>query len=316
MKDRLAQLKEKSDAGGDDVEIPVENEAFMDDFFAQAEDIRTSIDKIDESITEIKKLYSIILSAPTSDQKVHDDVEATTNEIKKAANNARNKLKSIERQLESNTDERASADLRIRKSQHAILAKKFVEVMTKYNEAQMDFREKSKGRIARQLEITGKATTDDELEEMLEGGNAAVFTAGIMDSKINQQALNEIEARHKDIMRLESSIKELHDMFVDIAMLVENQGSMIDRIESNMDQSVGFVERAVADTKKAAKFQQEARRLLTLCYYAVLCLKLLHILKWPSIYCFAFRSNRCNKINAIKLLQQRNKNIFGNFNPE
>ncbi|MEQ2179462.1 Syntaxin-1B [Goodea atripinnis] len=86
-------------------------------------------------------------------------------------------------------------------------------------------------------------------------------TFSITESKINQQALNEIEARHKDIMRLESSIKELHDMFVDIAMLVENQGGMIDRIEGNMDQSVGFVERAVADTKKAAKFQQEARRL-------------------------------------------------------
>ncbi|XP_071383008.1 syntaxin-3-like [Centroberyx affinis] len=260
MKDRLAQLKEKSDVGGDDVQIPVESQEFMDDFFAQIEDIRTSIEKIDESVVEIKKLYSTILSAPTSEQKTQDDLEALTNEIKKSANNARNKLKSIERQLESNTDERASADLRIRKSQHAILAKKFVEVMTKYNEAQVDFRDKSKGRIARQLEITGKATTDDELEEMLEGGNAAVFTAGIMDSKINQQALNEIEARHKDIMRLESSIKELHDMFVDIAMLVENQGGMIDRIESNMDQSVGFVERAVADTKKAAKFQQEARR--------------------------------------------------------
>ncbi|XP_056266055.1 syntaxin-3-like isoform X2 [Pseudoliparis swirei] len=227
MKDRLAQLKEKSDAGVDDIEIPVENEAFMDDFFNQSEDIRSSIDKIDESVVEIKKLYSTILSAPTSEQKTHDDVEALTNEIKKSANNARNKLKSIERQLESNTDERASADFRIRKSQHAILAKKFVEVMTKYNEAQVDFRDKSKGRIARQLEITGKATTDEELEEMLEGGNSAVFTAGIMDSKINQQALNEIEARHKDIMRLESSIKELHDMFVDIAMLVENQKQMM-----------------------------------------------------------------------------------------
>ncbi|XP_068606796.1 syntaxin-3-like [Brachionichthys hirsutus] len=260
MKDRLAQLKENSDAGGDEVVLPVENEAFMNDFFAQIEDIRTSIDKVDEGVAAIKKLYSTILSAPTSDQKTQDDVEAITNEIKKSANNARNKLKSIERQLESNTDERASADRRIRKSQHAILAKKFVEVMTKYNEAQVDFRDKSKGRIARQLEITGKATTDEELEEMLEGGNSAVFTAGIMDSKINQQALHEIEARHKDIMRLESSIKELHDMFVDIAMLVENQGGMIDRIEGNMDQSVGFVERAVADTKKAAKFEQEARR--------------------------------------------------------
>ncbi|KAI4833186.1 syntaxin-3-like [Pseudochaenichthys georgianus] len=259
MKDRLAQLKEKSDAGSDDVEIPVENQAFMDEFFAQIEDIRTSIDKIDESVTEIKKLYSAILSAASSEQKTQDEVEAVTNEIKKSANNARNKLKSIEGQLEK-ADEKASADVRIRKSQHAILAKKFVEVMIRYNEAQMDFRDKSKGRIARQLEITGTATTDEELEAMLEGGNSAVFSAGIMESKITQQALNEIEARHKDIMRLESSIKELHDMFVDIAMLVENQGGMIDRIESNMDQSVGFVERAVADTKKAAKFQQEARR--------------------------------------------------------
>lgn len=50
-------------------------------------------------------------------------------------------------------------------------------------------------------------------------------TLQIVDSGISKQALNEIEARHKDIVRLESSIKELHDMFVDIAMLVESQVS-------------------------------------------------------------------------------------------
>ncbi|KAK2852389.1 hypothetical protein Q7C36_007590 [Tachysurus vachellii] len=262
MKDRLAQLKEKTDQTPEDVEIQMENKEFMDEFFSQIEEIRIGIDKIDENVAEIKRLYSVILSAPTSDQKTQDDLEAITNEIKKLANNVRNKLKRIEQSLESNAEERVSADLRIKKSQHAVLARKFVEVMTRYNEAQVEFREKSKGRIQRQLEITGKTTTDEELEEMLDGGNAAVFTAGIMDSAISKQALSEIEARHKDIMRLESSIKELHDMFVDIAMLVENQGSIIDRIESNMDQSVGFVERAVADTKKAAKFQQEARRVM------------------------------------------------------
>ncbi|XP_062334417.1 syntaxin-3 [Osmerus eperlanus] len=283
MKDRLEQLKAKSDVGGDDVEVPVENQAFMDDFFAQIEEIRGSIDKIEESVSEAKKLYSVILSAPTSDQKTQDDLESITNDLKKSANNARNKLKNIEKQLETNTEERASADLRIRKSQHAILSRKFVEVMTKYNEAQVDFREKSKGRIARQLEITGKTTTDEELEEMLEGGNAAVFTAGIMDSGMSKQALNEIEARHKDIVRLESSIKELHDMFVDIAMLVENQGGMIERIESNMDQSVGFVERAVADTKKAAKFQQEARRkqMMIMC-----CCVILAVILGSFVYSF------------------------------
>lgn len=34
----------------------------------QIEDIRGSIDKIDENVAEVKKLFSVILSAPTSDQ--------------------------------------------------------------------------------------------------------------------------------------------------------------------------------------------------------------------------------------------------------
>lgn len=38
-----------------------------------------------------------------------------------------------------------------------------------------------------------------------------------------KQSLKDIEARHEDIMKLESSIKELHDMFMDMAMLVESQ---------------------------------------------------------------------------------------------
>ncbi|KAM9606117.1 syntaxin-3 isoform 2-T2 [Morphnus guianensis] len=298
MKDRLEQLKAKQDADDDteELEIAVDNTAFMDEFFSEIEETRQNIDKISENVEEAKKLYSIILSAPIPEQKTKDDLEQLTAEIKKMANSVRNKLKSMERNIEQD-EARSSADLRIRKSQHSVLSRKFVDVMTKYNEAQVDFRERSKGRIQRQLEITGKNTTDEELEEMLESGNPSIFTSGIMDSQISKQALSEIEGRHKDIVRLESSIKELHDMFVDIAMLVENQGglldnveqyvmhtaehveqanqqtkkalqyqgqarkgAMIDRIENNMDQSVGFVERAVADTKKAVKYQSEARR--------------------------------------------------------
>ncbi|NXE44075.1 STX3 protein, partial [Ptilorrhoa leucosticta] len=273
----------------EELEIAVDNTAFMDEFFSevregwergwggaglppnpppskssQIEETRQNIDKISENVEEAKKLYSIILSAPIPEQKTKDDLEQLTAEIKKMANSVRNKLKSMERNIEQD-EARSSADLRIRKSQHSVLSRKFVDVMTKYNEAQVDFRERSKGRIQRQLEITGKNTTDEELEEMLESGNPSIFTSGIMDSQISKQALSEIEGRHKDIVRLESSIKELHDMFVDIAMLVENQ--------NNMDQSVGFVERAVADTKKAVKYQSEARRkLLILVAVAVLLL--------------------------------------------
>lgn len=98
----------------------------------------------------------------------------------------------------------------------------------------------------------GRNTTNEELESMLESDNPAIFTSGvsaatggpavhrhcwrvtwparlccnppqiIMDN-ITEQAMNEIETRHNEIIKLENSIRELHDMFMDMAMLVESQ---------------------------------------------------------------------------------------------
>ena len=47
-----------------------------------------------------------------------------------------------------------------------------------------------------------------------------------MDTAAAKQTLADIEARHADIIKLETSIKELHDMFMDIAMLVDSQVSL------------------------------------------------------------------------------------------
>ncbi|KAH1176500.1 hypothetical protein KIL84_021234 [Mauremys mutica] len=59
---------------------------------------------------------------------------------------------------------------------------------------------------------------------MLKSGNPSIFTCDIIsDSQITRQALNEIESRHKDIMKLESNMRALHDMFTDMAMFVETQ---------------------------------------------------------------------------------------------
>uniref|UniRef100_UPI00398F0550 syntaxin-2-like n=1 Tax=Pristiophorus japonicus TaxID=55135 RepID=UPI00398F0550 len=184
------------------------------------------------------------------------------------ANKVRNKLKIIEQSIKDEDDDnQGSVDLRIRKTQHSTLSRKFANVMTKYNEIQILFRERSKGRIQRQLEITGRTTTDDELEEMLESGNPSIFTSDIIsDTQITRQALNEIESRHKDIIKLEASIRELHDMFVDMAMFVEQQGEMINNIETNVVNATEYIERAKEETKKAVRYQSKARR-VSFCFH-------------------------------------------------
>ncbi|KFQ03684.1 Syntaxin-2, partial [Leptosomus discolor] len=190
-----------------------------------------------------------------------EELEELNEEIKKIANKIRARLKAIEQSFNQGENaNRTSVDLRIRKTQHSVLAHKFVEVMTEYNETQTLFRERSKGRIQRQLEITGKTTTDEELEEMLESGNPSIFTSDvcISDSQITRQALNEIESRHKDIMKLESSIRELHEMFMDMAMFVETQ------VNEAIQTHLHYVEHAKEETKKAVKYQSKARRVCCL----------------------------------------------------
>uniref|UniRef100_A0A4X2JUZ8 Uncharacterized protein n=1 Tax=Vombatus ursinus TaxID=29139 RepID=A0A4X2JUZ8_VOMUR len=66
---RLAELKSSEkqlteDDADDEVEIAIDNTAFMDEFFSEIEETRLNIDKIAENVEGAKKLYSIILSAP------------------------------------------------------------------------------------------------------------------------------------------------------------------------------------------------------------------------------------------------------------
>ena len=45
----------------------------------------------------------------------------------------------------------------------------------------------------------------------------------MVETAAAKQSLADIEARHGDIMKLEKSIRELHDMFIDMAALVQTQ---------------------------------------------------------------------------------------------
>ncbi|XP_074916191.1 syntaxin-2 [Chelonoidis abingdonii] len=218
---------------------------------------------LQQNVEEVnERNHSIICPAQNPEGRTKEELEDLNKEIKKIANNTHAKLKAIEQSFDQDGNaNRTSVEVRIQKSQHSVLSWKLVEVMTEYNKTQTQFRERSKGRIQRQLEITGKNTTDEELEEMLESGNPSIFTCDIIsDSQITRQALNEIESRHKDIMKLESSLRALHEMFMDMAMFVEAQGEMINSIEKNVMNASDYIEHAKEKTKEALKYQSKARR--------------------------------------------------------
>lgn len=55
---------------------------------------------------------------------------------------------------ELEASEPANAKLRIKRTQQTFLVQKFVEVMNRFNAAQIEYRDKCKSKIQRQLEIS------------------------------------------------------------------------------------------------------------------------------------------------------------------
>ncbi|KAI0990035.1 hypothetical protein GJ496_002313 [Pomphorhynchus laevis] len=311
IKDRLAALKaaQQLKDGDDAVLTPSETtipvagsqNRFMLEFFEQVDDLRNNIDKIAELVANVKILHNEILSSPQADQRTKGALEEQMAEIKRCANDVRRKLKEYTAKSEklnqlkhtendqTNTGSSGqvyvSAYERMRGTQLVTLNIRFNEIMAEYNSEQTRYRDGCKKQIQRQLQITGRATTSDELEEMLESGNPAIFTKGIViEAQDARRTLAEIEARHNDIIKLEASIRELHDMFIDMAMLVESQGEMIDRIEYNVNQSVNYIDSAKTDTRKAVKYQSAARKKKVIISFVVIIIILVIILVLISVF--------------------------------
>lgn len=237
-------------------------------FYQEVEEIGTNIDQLNHNVDQVKKIHSEILSTPQTDEKVKKKLETLMADIQTNATEIKGKLKRME--LETNKigqENSLSAEHRIRTTQYRMLFRRFKDVIDDYQLTQADHRDRCKARIKRQLDITGHHKSDDEIEDMIESGNPAIFNSEIiMETQQAKQSLAEIQARHLDIMKLEKSITELRDLFVEIATLVETQGEMVNRIETHVANAKSHVDKGGAEVNQAIAYRSKARIKKFICF--------------------------------------------------
>ena len=66
--------------------------------------------------------------------------------------------------------------------------------------------------------------------------------------------------KYQDVLTLEQSVAELHQMFLDFALLTEQQGELLDQIEFNVTQAADYVEEANVETHEAIEYQKKIRK--------------------------------------------------------
>ena len=94
------------------------------------------------------------------------------------------------------------------------------------------------------------------------GENTTIFTQGhLSESAHAKNMCADIEDRHAEIISLEASIKELHDMFIEMATMVELQGAVMDSIEMHCIAALEYVEGSNEEIHQYIKLTKEKRAL-------------------------------------------------------
>jgi len=283
VRDRLKELQDKSKhyKAGDFEEVEMKplnpkqkNNTNMDQFFQASEEIAVGLSEIKKNIDEIKILQKRVLYEPSKvERDKHQGELNGLTDVNKSLGAKVQRL--IKNEIEANNklDEKPGMssqqlnELRMRKSTIATQSARYLEIWREYSNLQVEFREETKKKLAKTVKISSTShLTDEEIEEKIDKGDISIFSSAIIqETAAAKEQLKAIENRHAEFLKLEASIREVHEMFIDVANLVENQGEMVTRIEDHINNAVIDVERGRENLGAAEKFKKAANRKKFIC---------------------------------------------------
>jgi t-SNARE complex subunit (syntaxin) len=137
--------------------------------------------------------------------------------------------------------------------------------MNYFQEIQTSYENNFRAKMKRQIGAIHPDKSPEEVDEMITRGEVSNMLEGnIMQDKREHSeaamALIHLKEQHRDIMMLEQSIIELHQIFVDIATLVEAQDALVDQIEWNCEQACAWTGEATKELKTANLYVKGHRK--------------------------------------------------------
>lgn len=272
MKDRLPDLKltqhssSRSAHGKTDFS---RTSSEIRQFLSKVERIQSELDGINTNIDEIKRMSSIMLLLPGGKGQGSWEVEDRKTVVSRAISQVQSNIKEIEKLVEQDKDrptDSLSTLARIQRIQHMTLVWMFAKVVSDYNEVLLKQQERCRAIVRQQLMIIDKEATSEELENLLEKDGAAVFVDNIVADTLEAQGvLANVKERHEEILKVEKSVQEVRDIFVQIATLVETQGDKMNRVDFHVTMSGGHIDHSAAKLQKAKKRKRKQRKRSYIC---------------------------------------------------
>lgn len=231
--------------------------------------VKADIKHIKTACKKIQKINQDMTLATTSEAEA--SLSAQLNPVVERANKVAKKCKATLAAMQAETEQLAQEgdklkanEQRIRENLVNTLTRKFVEVVKEYQKRQQDYKDDVKKKVTRQVKIVKEDATQEEIESVMRsaGGTGEMFRSAILKTAADpvKEAYEQAADKYQDVLKLEQSVQELHQMFVDFALLTDQQGELLDQIEFQVHAAAEYVADGNTDLEVAGDLQKSIRK--------------------------------------------------------
>lgn len=238
------------------------------------EEITTDMAIIKQKMGDLSSIHKEALKPSFDDtgDSAQQMIEVMTREITQHFRKAERKLKSL-----NQTQTSADNSRLIRNVQQSIAAE--------LQKLSQEFRKQQKGylqRLRKQQEVVALSPTFGGPSLLDDNGD---FDSGFTESQIlkSRESENLVVEREKDIQTIVRSVEELATIMRDLSVLVIDQGSVVDRIDYNMEQVSTHVEEGVKELVKAEKHQKSSRMMMCIMFLFCACILMVFVVMFQKL---------------------------------
>ncbi|CAI8595158.1 unnamed protein product [Vicia faba] len=260
--------------GGGDVELGDygrnSGELGLESFFKKIQELDKQYAKLNSLLRKLQDAHeeSKSVSKAPAMKGIKQRMEKDVDEVKKTAHYLKTKVEELDKENLANRQKpgcgKGSAVDRSRTATTVSLKKKLKDKMAEFQILRESIHEEYREVVERRVfTVTGKQADEETIDRLIETGDSEqIFQKAIQEQGRGQimDTLAEIHERHEAVRDVERKLLDLQQIFMDIAVLVDAQGDMLDNIESQVSSAVDHVQQGNNTLQKAKKLQRNSRK--------------------------------------------------------
>ncbi|RGB23885.1 t-SNARE [Rhizophagus diaphanus] len=235
----------------------------LGEFFKEVNAIQEMIRNIKENMSGIEALHKRMVTVTDDESsRMSRQLDLLISETSRIAGQISNKLAVMEQNNKTLTTGQDQTQMRL--TQHATLAKSFIDTMTNYLRMQKENEKKYKERIIRQFRIVKPDVTQQEIDQLLSEESGQIFTSQVLSKTQSEQSrsiLTEVQDRQRDILRIEKSINEINKMFGEVTALVLGDDIKAKKISDTTDDIQDNTNQIEQDTTPTIKIAGKIKKM-------------------------------------------------------